>query len=136
MKGRGYVLRCVIVFGLSIPGLSQQFQGSFTGAVTDASGAAVPGAIVTAIEKATGLSRSVATVKDGSYEVRLLPPAQYRLTAEARGFDKASEDPINLLVDQHAKVNFRLQVGTVTTELRVTAAPPILDTQNATTGAT
>src|SRR5437773_3622880 len=128
MKARGFVLRYAIVFGLSIPGLSQQFQGSFTGTVTDASGAAVPGAIVTATENATGLSRNVATVKDGSYEVRLVPPGQYRLSAEAHGFDKVSEDPINLLVDQHAKVNFRLQVGALTTELRVTAARPILDT--------
>ena len=104
--------------------------------VADASGAAVPGARVTAVEKATGFSRSMVTLNDGSYELPLLPPGQYRLTAEAPRFHKATEDPVNLLVDQHAKINFQLQVGAVTTELHVTTAPPVLDTQNATMGAT
>ncbi len=134
------VSRPFVLVGLVVvwygSGWAQQFQGDVTGIVIDASGAAVPGATVTAADKATGFSRSKVTLNDGSYEIPLLPPGQYRLTAEASGFQKATEDPVTLLVDQHAKINFRLQVGAVTSELRVTTSPPVLDTENATIGAT
>jgi Carboxypeptidase regulatory-like domain/TonB dependent receptor len=130
------LLTCCILALRCSSGWAQQFQGSFTGIVTDTSGAVVPEARITATERATGFSRSAITGQAGSYEIPLLPPGQYRLTAQAARFEKAIEDPVKLLVDQQAKINFRLQVGAVTTELRVTASAPVLDTQNATIGAT
>ena len=116
--------------------LGQQVQGSFTGIVTDATGAAIPEATVSAGNPDIGFSKSVRTQRDGSYEIPLLPPGRYTLAAESPNFERSTVGPISLLVDQHARIDFRLQVGLITTEVKVTAAAPVLDTQNATTGAT
>jgi hypothetical protein len=121
---------------LSLPAWSQQFQGSFTGTVTDQSGGVVPGVKVTATERGTGFSRSAVTLDDGSYTIPLLPPGNYQLTAEKEGFAKASQGPVPLSVDQHPKIDFQMKVGAQTTTVNVEAAPPVLDTQSSAVGTT
>jgi len=90
---------------------AQQVQGSFTGTVRDQSGALIPGVAVTAKEIDTGLARSSVTQEDGSYTIPLLPPGQYRLSAEKTGFEKTIQGPIHLLVDEHPRVDFQMKVG-------------------------
>jgi carboxypeptidase family protein len=121
---------------LSLPAWSQQFQGSFTGTVIDQSGAVVPGVKVIATERDTGFSRSVVTLDDGSFTIPLLPPGNYQVVAEKEGFDKASQGPIPLSVDQHPKIDFQMKVGSQTTTVNVEAAPPVLDTQSSAVGTT
>jgi outer membrane receptor protein involved in Fe transport len=115
---------------------AQQVQGSFTGTVRDQSGAIIPGVSVTALQVDTGASRSTLTSEDGSYMIPLLLPRRYRLTAEKKGFDTTIQGPINLLVDAHSRVDFKMNVGAQTTTVTVESAPPVLDTQAATVGTT
>jgi len=56
----------------------------------DPSGAVVPGAVVTITEKDKGISRSVTTSKDGSYEVPLLPPGRYGVGAQKEASTSSS----------------------------------------------
>ena len=111
---------------------AQQVQGNFTGTVRDQSGALIPGVAVTAKEIDTGLARSSVTQEDGSYTIPLLPPGQYRLSAEKAGFEKTIQGPINLLVDAHPRVDFQMKVGAQTTTVTVDSTGPVLDTQTAT----
>jgi hypothetical protein len=125
-----------LLAGWSVTAWGQQFQGSFTGTVTDPSGAVVPEVTVTAAEASTGFSRSVHTMADGSYEIPLLPPGQYRLSAEKPGFEKTTQGPIELRVDAHVKIDFHLKVGAQTTTVTIEATPAVLDTQTSSVGTT
>ncbi len=84
-----FVLACALAGILSAWG--QQVQGSFTGIVTDSSGATIPGAKVSAANPDTGFSKIAKTQSDGSYEIPLLPPGRYTLTAESSNFQRATQ---------------------------------------------
>ena len=139
-------MRCAARVGLSailalavghyLGSRAQQVQGSFTGTVRDQSGALVPGVRVTALEVQTGGSRSAVSSADGSYTIPLLLPGLYRLTAEKTGFERTVRGPINLLVDAHPRVDFKMNVGAQTTNVTVESTAPVLDTQTATVGTT
>jgi len=119
-----------------VPARGQQSKGSFTGLVTDQSGGVVPDAKVTASEQDTGFTQTVATSRDGSYTIPLLPPGRYTITVEKQGFSQFSEGPIALAVDQQAKLDVRLQVGRANTTVQVEGAAPVLDTQGGSVGTT
>src|SRR5689334_18939216 len=114
----------------------QTFQASITGSVTDSSEGAVSGAVITAVEQNNGFSRGATTAEDGSYDITLLPPGQYHLTASKQGFEKADQGPLNLTVNQHMKVNFQLKVGVQSTTVNVKAGAPVLETQTSSVGTT
>jgi Carboxypeptidase regulatory-like domain len=132
--GLACVLTMVVCIGSAL--IAQQFQGSFTGTVSDSSGASVPGVTVTATEADQGYSRSAVTKDAGSYEIPLLPPGNYRLTAAKRGFENISQGPMALTVNAHLKVDFQLTVGSQTTTVTVESTAPILDTQTYSVGTT
>jgi hypothetical protein len=132
----GLACSLVLLAGCTLSVWAQQFQGSFTGTVTDTSGAVVPGATITAIEVDKGFSRTVLTLDDGSFEIPLLPPGRYRLTAEKSGFEKTTQGPLELTVNAHLKMDFQLKVGSQTTTVTVEATAPLLDTQTSSVGTT
>ena len=80
--------RIILVFVLlAAVGLSAQtFRGTILGAVTDPSGAVVPGAKVTVKNTGTGLERSTETSADGSYSLPELPIGTYTVTVTQSGF--------------------------------------------------
>jgi len=63
-----------------------QGSASLRGTVIDPSGAVVPMATVTLTQVGTGFSRTVRTNAQGDYLVPSLPPANYVLTLQAKGF--------------------------------------------------
>lgn len=138
MMKRGAPLRGLVLLlaGATIPAWGQTFQGSFTGTVTDASGAVIPGASITAEELGKGFTLTVITQDDGNYVMALLPPGRYRLTAERVGFEKTTQGPVNLSVNAHLQVDFHLKVGPQTTVLTVTENAPVIDTQVSSVGTT
>ncbi|MGD0921849.1 MAG: TonB-dependent receptor [Terriglobia bacterium] len=125
-----------LLAGFSSSVWAQQFQGSFAGTVTDPSGGVVPEVTVTAVEVDKGFSRRVVTLGDGSYEIPLLPPGRYQLSAEKAGFEKTTQGPIELAVNAHLNIGFQLKVGSQTTTVTVEARPPVLDTQTSSVGTT
>jgi hypothetical protein len=116
--------------------MAQTFQGSFTGTITDPTGAVIPGAVVTVLEENKGFSRSVTSAGDGSYGIPLLPPGHYRLTAQKEGFAKAGRGPITLLVNQHLRLDLTLQVGEQVATVTVEAAPNTVESQTSSVGTT
>src|SRR6266446_2990339 len=97
--------RFILVFAaalVSCPLAAQEVTGNITGAVTDASGAAVPNARVTVTATAQGLVlRALETNEVGLYSATLLPVGTYSVTVEAGGFKKATRGGIEL--DANAK---------------------------------
>jgi hypothetical protein len=90
---------------------AQASSADLNGTVTDASGAVVPGATVTARDTATGITRSVATDDSGEYKFIGLPPSDYEVTAEAKTFKKTVIPSVRLTVGQNAELTVRLEAG-------------------------
>src|ERR1700722_11102401 len=108
--------------------------GTITGTVTDASGAVVPNARITATNQNTGIVRSVVTNNSGTY---VIPPAQigtYKIVALHPGFKSIEQDDVHLDTDSTASVNFTLEVATSDQSVTVTAAPPELQTSSSEMG--
>src|SRR6478672_32113 len=70
--------------------------GALTGTVSDQTGQAVPGAVVTATSLATNQSRSSVTSKDGGYVFQGLAPGAYRLHVELTGFRPLTREGVGL----------------------------------------
>jgi hypothetical protein len=108
--------------------LRQSFTAGLRGTVTDATGAAVPGAAVTVTEADRNVRHNTVTDESGRYVVTALPPGNYTLTVEAKGFRKFVQSTFPLAVQQQATMDVQLQVGEVSTAVEVTGSAPLLNT--------
>ena len=108
---------------------SQIFPGRVTGRVVDAQGAVVAGANVKLANPSTGLERSVTSDETGQFNFPELALGSYELTVSKPGFQttilkdiRTSEGQVNTLAPV-------LRVGTVSTEVEVNSAPPLIQTE-------
>jgi hypothetical protein len=109
-----------------------QAVGAITGTVTDPTGAVIPGAKVTATRVETGVAQYTVTTSVGTYTIPSLVVGTYKVVAEAQGFKTATANGIALDVSQERAVDFKLVVAGVSQQVEVNAAPPLLNTANAT----
>jgi len=108
------VLTLAIVMLVSVSVSFAQAQAStadLRGLVTDPNGAIVTGATVTARNAATGITRTVTTNDEGTYQIFALPPGDYEISAEAATFKKTVISPVTLTVGQSAELAVKLEVG-------------------------
>jgi Carboxypeptidase regulatory-like domain len=104
-------------------------SGEITGTITDPSKAVVPQANVVAIETATGIEHRGVTDPSGQYRIANLPPASYDVRVEAAGFAKQLQSGAVVTVGGTTVVDFSLVVSGSTAEVKVNAAPPVVETQ-------
>ena len=102
----------ILAFVLALAGaaVAQVTTGVIVGTVTDQTGAVVAGASVTAINKSTGLAKTVTTNEQGEYEIGPLPPAEYEVTSEASGFTKIVQPGVIVNVSSRISVTFTLNL--------------------------
>ena len=120
--------------GMSSSAMAQLYAGSVTGSVKDSTGAVISGATATLVDEQKGFSFSATTDATGRYLFRSVPPATYRLSISASGFKKEDRAGIRVDVNQNVSADFALQVGAGSETVNVTAAAPLLATQDAVTG--
>jgi len=108
---------------------AQEVTAGFAGLVTDPSGAPIPEATVKAQDTLRGVPYTTKTNNVGAFDLSRLPVSTYDLTVEAKGFATAVRRGITLEMNQTARVDFQLQIGAVTQEIEVSAAPPLLQTE-------
>src|SRR5881628_3533380 len=113
---------------------AQGVRATIVGRVTDESGAVVPGAKITITNVGTNESRDVIVNDNGEYAIPQLAPGQYTLTAEFAGFNKVVRSGIVLETNQQARFDITLKVGGITEEVQVSAAAPLVTTENASLG--
>ena len=89
----------------------QTFAGTILGTVLDSSGAAVPGATVTAVATATNATRTATSDEKGYFELPLLPPGEYSITVEKTGFKKFSHGSLQLVIDGRLEVSVSLSLA-------------------------
>jgi len=94
----------------------------------------VPLAEITAINVDKGIERRTMSNDAGYYTVSLLPPGNYRISVRKDGFRSVSGSAIPLAVDQIARVDFTLEVGSVSETVQVTANAPTVENSTAALG--
>ncbi len=109
--------------------------GQITGQITDQTAASIQGASVTVTNMATDVSTQITTTVDGYYTAPFLVPGNYRITATKTGFKTASRFPVRLDVNQIARIDFRLDIGSQSEQVDVRATDaPLLQTESAAIG--
>jgi hypothetical protein len=118
------------VFFAAGPLALAQVRGSFTGIVSDPTGAVIPGATVTATNEATNVAVAGPTNSEGVYTIAGLLPGFYTLKAEAKGFTSFVNQHIELTVGYVQRLDFKLAVGEVTEEVTVSGEAPLVETSS------
>jgi len=129
LQGGVYAL---LLIGLAIlsgtAASAQQVYGTIDGTVTDSSGAALAGAIVTITETTKGVVFPSKTNSSGFYSQGQLIPGTYAVAIEVPGFNKTVSTPLVVSVDQVTRFDTALSVGTATQTVQVSSAAPLLET--------
>lgn len=105
-------------------------NAQISGVVVDASGAAVPGARVTATQTDTQQERTTVAGADGSYVLPNLPVGPYQVEVQASGFTTYLQTGIRLAVSNEITLNVTLRVGEVKQQVEVTADASMVETQS------
>jgi hypothetical protein len=105
---------------------------AIVGQVTDASGAAIPGAAVTITNRATGWQRSLKTNGEGEFDFTQLQPGMYSVRGAAAGFEPQAID-VYAGLGQKQAANFTLKVAQSQQTVEVNGAPPLINPENANT---
>jgi hypothetical protein len=113
---------------------AQQTTGVIIGRVVDQQAAAVPGVSVTAVNTATGFTRTGASDAEGLYRLPALPVGTYDLTTELQGFTTIERKGIILSVGQTITVDFDLQLAGVAESVTVTGASPLIESSASSVG--
>lgn len=119
LRTRNLLLAALAVL-FALPALAQSPEGRIGGVVRDASGDAVAGAAVTAVQQPAGVTRSVRSAADGTYAIAGLKPGLYTVSAELLGFGKAIQKDLSVAAGGTVKADFTLEVLLVE-EITVTA---------------
>jgi Carboxypeptidase regulatory-like domain len=100
--------------------------------VSDPTGAAIPGAAVTALQTESGTETKAVTGKDGRYVFPTLLPAPYTVSVLAPGFEAYRQTGVVLEADQALTVNVALKIGVESATVEVTSQAPQVDTTTGT----
>src|SRR5262245_3169033 len=134
MQQQRLLPRAVFAALLATAAWGQSFTAAMRGTVTDGTGAVVPGANVVVTESARNVPHTTVTDKEGRYFPTALPPGSYSMAVEAPGFRKYSLQAFELVVQQQATIDVKLDVGELTSVVSVESAAPLLNTTTAALG--
>jgi len=130
-KRRGSLRLILLAAVAAIPLLSQGDRGEITGTVRDASGAVVPAAQITVVQRSTNVSYKTTTSTAGDYTVPSLPVGAYQVKVDVRGFKISITDNVVVSPGGETRVDVNLEVGTAQQSIEVTAQTQTIQTENA-----
>jgi len=111
-------------------------NGEILGSITDASGAAVAGAVVQIVNQGTGFEQATRTTDSGLYRFSLVPLGTYELMAQAAGFADVHQTDILVNAGATVTVNVPLQIAGSSTHVEVVAAAATTDPSRTSLGNT
>lgn len=121
-----------ITVAILVPGLliAQQDRGTIRGTVDDPSGAVIGGAVVTAVNVATGVRTTATSTAEGNYNVPNLQSGLYRVEVEAASFKKLIRDNVRVNAGIVVALDLRLAIGETSDSVTVTAEAPQLEKES------
>ncbi|MBS1826679.1 MAG: TonB-dependent receptor [Acidobacteria bacterium] len=121
---------CLICVNL----FAQEFRSTISGHIYDASGSAIPGAKLAAINVDSNETTNATSDTSGGYSIPFLRPGNYRMTVSAAGFKTHQREGIVLEAAKIAGIDINLEVGQLTETVNVVAEAAVLETQTAMRG--
>ena len=116
------------------PLFAQVDAGAILGTVTDQSGGVINGAKVTLTNEGTGASLSITTSSDGVYKFSPVRIGSYKIDVTFQGFQAVTAKGVVVNIGAEVVQNFSLKPGNVSQTIEVTAAAPLLESQDASVG--
>jgi carboxypeptidase family protein/TonB-dependent receptor-like protein len=126
---------CAVVLLLPLLGFGQLDRSSLNGTVTDPNGARVPGALVTALQSSTGLTRRTETSSQGAYALDGLPIGRYTVVFSKAGFSELRVQEVDQSIGQTRTLNTQLHISALGEHTTVSEPLVHLDTASAVVGA-
>ncbi len=124
-----WIVFCLLA--IHSPSFGQAVNATLLGTITDSTGATVSNARITATAAATSTVYESVTNEAGNFTIPNIPPGTYSVTVTAPGFKKETHQNIDVLINTSTRVDFNVAPGSVTEEVMVTTAPPLLQTDRA-----
>src|SRR6267142_1380682 len=122
----------VLAIGLTaVPAQAQILYGSVVGGVRDSSGAVIPGATITIVNKENNLTLEATTNSDGAYSLINVQPGPYDVKVTLTGFRDVARYNVPVTIGQIARVDVTMEVGAVSETVMVIGESPILQTDKA-----
>jgi hypothetical protein len=121
------------LMGLAMPAAAQDYRGRVQGTIVDASRGALPGAAVTLVNTATGVTATRVTDPEGRYVFDFVDPGTYTLRAELDGFKSAEQQNVRVSQRGTLDVGLVLELGTIAELITVTAPPIAVQFHNSST---
>jgi Carboxypeptidase regulatory-like domain/TonB dependent receptor-like, beta-barrel len=127
---------CVLFTAMvgSILAYGQADMATIVGTVSDNSGATVPNATVTITNIGTSLKTVEKTDEHGNFVATPLRIGNYSINVEAKGFKTVTRNGILLQVQDRLRVDFALQVGSISEQITVNDTPPLLQSESSALG--
>ena len=125
-----------IVASAICSGQAAAINGQIVGTVADPSGAPVAGVNVRVTNTGTGYTQTSETTAGGLYRFNVLPLGAYEIKVEAKGFATVRRTGIQLSAGATATADIALQMSSVSTEIVVSAAGPVVDPSRTDLGTT
>jgi hypothetical protein len=111
--------------------IGQELAGTFSGTITDTSGAVIPQASISIVlNGGGGQSRVVKSNSSGNYTATNLPAGTYTITVSIANFQTFSDHNVVLNVAQTRTVNAQLKVGSENQTITVEDNPVAIDTES------
>jgi hypothetical protein len=126
----------ITAFALCSPPMYGQTAntGAIAGSVSDPSGASVATAALIVKSQATQEERDLTTDAEGSFAVPFLTPGNYDLTVRASGFEPLVLKSVQVQITEVTRLKIQLTISGAKEQITVSAAPPLLQSENATLG--
>jgi hypothetical protein len=128
------VIFCLLMLAVPLAMHAQQYSGTITGTVTDSSGAAVPGAAVTATNMGTGEPHSTTTSDQGVYTFAQLPVGTYELHVKQASFKEFVAKNVEVHTSTTTEISPKLDIGSATETITVEASDVQVETTQASVG--
>ncbi|MDA1236925.1 MAG: TonB-dependent receptor, partial [Acidobacteria bacterium] len=121
----------LLIVALAAPLFAQVTTATIYGRVEDQSGGVIPGAVIDAINTATGVSKTASSNERGEFAIPYVPVGPYTVTVAADGFNVHEQTGLNLTSGQKVDLTYVLKIGATTERVTVTAEAPLLNTISA-----
>ncbi len=132
------MLKCsslvAIVLSIPLALFSQEFRGTMTGSITDATGALIAGAKVTVSETQTGAKVETVSDSAGQYTAPFLAPGDYQIAVRMTGFKEFIRKGVHVGAGDKIGIDARLEVGDTSQSIEVTADVPMVNAESASVG--
>ena len=130
------VVVLLLLVGLLVPAnvMAQVDMGSVSGIVRDPSGAGIPNAKVVLTNEDTNITVSTMTGSEGQYTFAPVKIGRYSVSASVTGFQTVQQKNVTVDVQQKVNLDISLVLGQATETVVVNAAPPLMQTLDASVG--